>query len=130
MRVVLPGDRPAWVATESAHRVSTAMPGLALQAPAPVPACRRAGDVREDALLAIVGGWAECSGPFTSDEFAAILGLEVSNVAYAVGQLELQGLVLRGRFRPSLNGHANFEEFCDRRTLARIHRGHHRRFAP
>ena len=76
MRVVLPGDRPAWVATESAHLVLAAMPGLALQPPGPAPSDNAAGLSREDALLAIVGGWAECSGPFTSDEFAAILGLE------------------------------------------------------
>ena len=123
MRVVLPGDRPAWVATESVHLVSAAMPGLALQTRGPVHSINNTSSLsREDALLAIVGGWAECSGPFTSDEFAAILGIEISDVAYAVGQLELQGLVLRGRFRPSLNGHASLEEFCDRRTLARIHR--------
>ena len=129
-RAVLPGNRPAWVATEGLSTVLAAIPGLVLQPPDQVTSANRSvtgtgngsGLSREDALLTIVGGWAECSGPFTSEEFAAILGVGVSEVAYAVGQLELQGLVLRGRFRAGLNGDANREEFCDRRTLARIHR--------
>ena len=47
------------------------------------------------------------------------LRLDESHVAYALGQLEVEGLVLRGSFTPGAIG----EEFCDRRILARIHRG-------
>ncbi|MCH7714293.1 MAG: DEAD/DEAH box helicase, partial [Chloroflexi bacterium] len=41
-----------------------------------------------------------------------------SSVNYALGQMEVEGLVLRGKFRPGIDE----EEFCDRRILARIHR--------
>jgi ATP-dependent Lhr-like helicase len=47
------------------------------------------------------------------------LKLDCAGVTFALAQLEGEGLVLRGRFRPGAVG----EEFCDRRILARIHRG-------
>ena len=125
-RVTLAGDRPAWVATEGLPLVSAAIPGLALQFTDIAP--RSDGSVlsrqndREDALLALIRGWAECSGPFTCAEMASNLGLDTSDVSYAVGQLEIQGLVLRGKFRPGTNGDVSGEEFCDWRILARIHR--------
>ena len=73
---------------------------------------------REEAVLSLVRGWVECSGPFTCRELAETLGLDNSDVDYAVSQLENEGLVLRGRFTPAQGA----EEFCDRRILARIHR--------
>ena len=77
-----------------------------------------AADVeREDAVLEILRGWSESSGPFTAAEMEARLGLSRSDVAIAVARLEAQGQLLRGRFRPG----AVEEELCDRRVLARIH---------
>ncbi|HEY8039375.1 MAG TPA: hypothetical protein VIF15_06255, partial [Polyangiaceae bacterium] len=73
---------------------------------------------RDEAMLALVRGHAEVMGPFTPAGLAARLGLEAWEVDAAVGQLEGEGLVLRGRFTP---GGAE-EEVCDRRLLARIHR--------
>ena len=73
---------------------------------------------REDAVLHLVRGWAESSGPFTAGEMAGLLCLTVSDVDAAVAGLENEGLVLRGSFRPGIDE----EEFCDRRILARIHR--------
>ena len=75
---------------------------------------------REDAVLHLVRGWAESSGPFTAGEMAGLLGLPLSDVNTAVAGLENEGLVLRGSFRSGVDE----EEFCDRRILARIHRGH------
>ena len=117
-RVTLPGGKRAWTATEGLPLLLAAYPGAQLEPhpPSAVPADPQL--TMEDALLVIVRGWAECSGPFTCQEMAEILGIEVSAVTYSLGQMEVEGLVLRGRFRPGLYE----EEFCDRRILARIHR--------
>ena len=72
----------------------------------------------DEAVLALVRGRVECSGPFTADEMAAVLDLPRSSIDITLARLEGEGLVLRGRFRPGLDA----EEFCDRRILARIHR--------
>jgi len=55
---------------------------------------------REEAILAIVQGWMECTGPTTSKELAEKLYLSTQDVNNALLQLESQGQVLRGRFRP------------------------------
>jgi ATP-dependent Lhr-like helicase len=80
---------------------------------------------REEAVLVAVRGHAEVAGPFTTGELASRLDLEAWEVAAAIGQLESEGLVLRGRFRGSAagaNAGATADEYCDRRLLARIHR--------
>jgi ATP-dependent Lhr-like helicase len=125
-RATLPGDREAWVATEGLPLVRTAIPGIAIKGmdPAPVPDGTEdvAGLSREDALLTMIRGWSESSGPYTCGEMASRLGIDPADIAYAVGQLEVQGSVLRGRFRSGTGGYATGDEFCDRRILARIHR--------
>jgi ATP-dependent helicase Lhr and Lhr-like helicase len=73
---------------------------------------------RDDALLELVRGHAETSGPFTAAGLAEKLGLEAWEIEVALARLESDGLVLRGRFTPGTDA----EEFCDRRLLARIHR--------
>ena len=73
---------------------------------------------RDDALLSLVRGHAEIAGPFTTGGLAERLGLDPLDVEGAVGQLEGEGLVLRGRFTPG----GTETEVCDRRLLARIHR--------
>jgi ATP-dependent Lhr-like helicase len=73
---------------------------------------------RDDALLELVRGHAEASGPFTATALAERLGLEPWEVDATLARLESEGLVLRGRFTPGAGG----EEVCDRRLLARIHR--------
>ncbi len=117
-RVTLPGGNRAWAATEGLPLLLAAFPGARLE---PQPLSGAAADPQltmEDALLIIVRGWAESSGPFTCRELAETLGAETSDVDYALGQMEVEGLVLRASFRPGLKE----EEFCDRRILARIHR--------
>jgi ATP-dependent helicase Lhr and Lhr-like helicase len=61
----------------------------------------------------------EVAGPLTVGELAERLGLEAGTVELSLCQLEAQGQVLRGRFRPS-DGAVG--EWCDRRLLQRIHR--------
>ncbi|MGD0677420.1 MAG: DEAD/DEAH box helicase [Polyangiaceae bacterium] len=117
--VVKTGAGPLAFATELGLHVATLYPG-----PLVAPAWRVApgvGDVpptRERALLALVRGHAETAGPFTCDALAKRLALDPSDVAIALGRLEADGQLLRGRFTPG----CLVEEACDRRMLARIHR--------
>ncbi|HUD71400.1 MAG TPA: helicase-related protein, partial [Dongiaceae bacterium] len=53
---------------------------------------------RAEGVLAVVRGWAEVSGPFTSAALAERLGLGAGEVAIAVAALENEGAVLRGDF--------------------------------
>jgi ATP-dependent Lhr-like helicase len=84
----------------------------------------------ETALDAIIQGWMESIGPTSARELAARLHLAVDHVEHALLRLELQGQVLRGRFRANLapgtqdseQSGAGAPEWCHRRLLARIHR--------
>jgi ATP-dependent Lhr-like helicase len=82
------------------------------------PNLDRPAPTRDEALLAVVRGHAEVSGPFTCDGLAGRLGLEAWEVDATVARLESEGAVLRGRFTPG----GTEQEVCDRRLLARIHR--------
>ena len=118
-QVTLPGEWHGWVAAERLPIAFAAYPSARFW-PSP-------GDVEnagpaiaaELATLSIVRGWVESSGPITANELAETLRLDCAGVTFALAQLEGEGLVLRGRFRPG----AVEVEFCDRRILARIHRG-------
>ena len=117
-RATLPGSHRIWAATEGLPLLLAAIPDVEIHPDIPSGVSADPKLTMEEALLAIVRGWTECSGPFTCQEMAGILGVETSVVDYALGQMEVEGLVLRGRFRPGVNE----DEFCDRRILARIHR--------
>jgi len=71
----------------------------------------------EDIILDLLRGWLECSGPITPATLANTLNLTLDDVNFALGQLENEGLVLRGHFTPKILD----EEFCYRRVLAQIH---------
>ncbi len=72
---------------------------------------------RDDACTEIVRGWLESSGPVTADELGAALALDRETIDAALIRLEVEGQLLRGRFRGGVD-----EEWCNRRILARIHR--------
>ena len=119
-RVTRRDGKPAWVATDGLSLLLAAFPAAGVHLE-PQPSAAAAADpllTVEDARLIIVRGWTECSGPFTREEMVENLGIEAPAVNYALGQLEVEGLVLRGKFRSGIDE----EEFCDRRILARIHR--------
>ena len=126
------GGLNAWVAAERLALVRRAYDGLTAgpsidRAPSagksggpslPLFAGGQYAGSREEAILSLARGWVDCIGPFTTGELAATLALPPDDVAYALAQLEQEGVVLRGRYRPGVEA----EEFCDRRILARIHR--------
>jgi ATP-dependent Lhr-like helicase len=74
---------------------------------------------KEDALLALVGGWTQHCGPFGVESLAGVLGLPQNEIEKIMLRLEGTGAVLRGRFS---DPHSRDVEWCERRILARIHR--------
>ena len=113
--------REGWVAAERMALARAAIPGIRL-APETIPF---QGDdaqppAQDEAVLAIVRGWMEASGPVTAGDVAARVGLARSDVEIALAALEGEGAVLRGRFA-RLSGEADIE-WCDRVLLARVHR--------
>ncbi len=116
-----PNGAAFWAAAEQLSLVSAAYPDAVLEGCPPngLPSLSSSPLSSDDAVLQIVRGWVECSGPFTTSEMSRRLALPESAVYLALAQLENEGLVLRGSFRTA----AGEEEFCDRRILARIHRG-------
>src|SRR5437773_486051 len=88
-----------WVATERVPMLAAVYPGAAFQPEVAVPERERAKAwTREDAVRELVRGRLEVVGPTTAPELARTLGLETSDVDFALGGLEHEGYVLRGRF--------------------------------
>ncbi|MEC4673345.1 MAG: helicase-related protein, partial [Nitrospirota bacterium] len=75
---------------------------------------------RQEFYLALIRSWMEIVGPTTAKELVEKLGLSQSGAHTALIQLEAEGQVLQGTFRP--NRTKTEVEWCHRRLLARIHR--------
>lgn len=72
----------------------------------------------DEGLREILRGRLELLGPVTAGALGAPLGLSADAVLPALLQLEAEGAVMRGAFTAP-----DAAEWCDRRLLARIHRG-------
>src|SRR5881398_528696 len=116
---VLPHELLLWIASERVPLWEAALPGVHCEPPLTVPERERAKTwTREDALRELVRGRLEAVGPTTAADLGRLLGVPAPDVDFALGALEHEGFVLRGRFTP---GVAELE-WCERRLLARIHR--------
>jgi ATP-dependent Lhr-like helicase len=73
----------------------------------------------EAALVEIVRGRLEGSGPVTAGALAASLGIEVARIDAALAVLQAEGFAMRGAFTAEA---PPASEWCERRLLARIHR--------
>ena len=73
---------------------------------------------RSDAIRELIRGRLEASGPVTVFQLSELLGITDREVEGAMLNLESEGFVLRGHFRPKVSD----QEWCDRRLLARIHK--------
>lgn len=73
---------------------------------------------REQALVELLRGRLTAVGPTTAAQLAASLCVDEADIVFALGTLEREGYVMRGRFSPGVDG----EEWCERHLLARIHR--------
>ena len=108
-----------WFAAESLRLVEALYPGAQIVPPVRLPPELDSMDGDEEqALMAMLRGHMECSGPLTASELARRTALTEGRVVSGLARLEGEGLVLRGHFRSGVED----EEFCDRRLLARIHR--------
>jgi ATP-dependent Lhr-like helicase len=114
-----------WVAAERTKTFAAIFPDAVLENP--LPEIEAAAPSRDDALLALATGWMTHSGPTTSAELGAVLGLTEHEIEKQMLRLEASGSILRGQFRPDhpitrSPDHPIPHEWCERRLLARIHR--------
>jgi ATP-dependent Lhr-like helicase len=112
-------ERRALVTAERS-RIARAALGEAARFERPVEAPPGAPDVEdaEAATTIAVRGWLEALGPVRASDLAERIGLATTRVEIAAARLEADGVALRGRFTPGVDG----EEWCERRLLARVHR--------
>jgi len=113
--LALLGDDVVLVAAERIKTFSVLFPGARFETQA--AEVSEPVSTRDDALLQLVRGWMEHSGPVEIPWLACVVGLPAGDIEAAMLHLEAEGRVLRGQF----TGAAPIE-WCDRRLLARIHR--------
>jgi ATP-dependent helicase Lhr and Lhr-like helicase len=112
-------NKNLWIAVERLAQLKQVYPDASLSPPLEIP--ERAGRqswTREAALVEIIRGRLESSGPITAAEFALSAGLPVPQIDMALLALENEGFIFRGQFTPDTKE----QEWCERRLLSRIHR--------
>jgi len=92
------GENLLWVAAEKIKVFSTLYPEAQfetrpVEVDGPVPS-------RDDALVQLVRGWMEHSGPVDVSWLAGMVGLPPADIEAAMLRLEAEGWVLRGQFTP------------------------------
>src|SRR5436309_2492442 len=113
------GGGPMWFAAENLPAIQALYPSATIRPELRLPPDLASRAVNEDdARLALFRGHMEIAGPVTIAELAGRTSMPLAAANSVLAQLEGEGSVMRGRFRPK----ADTEEFCDRRLLARIHR--------
>ncbi|MGD8375220.1 MAG: ATP-dependent DNA helicase, partial [Acidobacteriota bacterium] len=114
------GGQELWVAAERLPILRAVHPGAPIHPEVRVPerqASRTWGGA--EALVELLRSRLQGLGPVTARGLAGDLGLPPERIGTALGALEGEGFVLRGRFTPG----ATETEWCERGLLARIHRG-------
>ena len=106
-----------WIAAERAAQFRAVWPQARLAPEVRVPRSGGTEWSRDDALVEILRGRLEGSGPVAAAALAVPLGLPIDAVALPLAQLETEGFAMRGRFTPG----ASETEWCERRLLSRIH---------
>nr|WP_283254305.1 DEAD/DEAH box helicase [Ramlibacter paludis] len=107
---------PMYVAAERLHEFLALFPDALLSPPiAPTSTDHPEPDL---ALREILRGRLDLLGPVTPEALGAPLGMGADEVLPVLFALEAEGAVMRGAFTSP-----GAAEWCDRRLLARIHRG-------
>jgi ATP-dependent Lhr-like helicase len=114
-------SRSYWVAVEKAKTFATIFPDARFEVP--LAEFETIAPSKEDALLALITGWVQHSGPVRASQLSEFLGVPSAEIGKTFLRLEASGAVLRGQFTGIIADLATREtEWCDRRLLARIHR--------
>jgi ATP-dependent Lhr-like helicase len=122
VRARLAGGAIAWLARERLRLAAALHPGARLEPPLGPLASEPEPASVEEAAAAALRGWMGRLGPTTAAGLARRTGLPEGLVSPALVRLELEGLVLRGRFLPDAPWSAEAPHWCERGLLARIHR--------
>lgn len=104
-----------WVARERCAEFAAVHPDAVWSGRAPET---REPD-RNAAIVSLLRNRLEIIGPWTANEAARSLGVDLEEANVALSHLEAQGIVLRGSFRTPPG---ELPEYCEKRILARIHR--------
>ena len=119
--VMIAEGRSFWVAAERLNLVRIVYPNAAFEPEiAPPVSTRAVPETPERCAAEILRGWFECTCPLRASELSRDLAMPRDLVDQALGQLEAEGQILRGRFT-TRDADAEIE-WCHRRLLARIHR--------
>ena len=110
---VRPGGEERFAAAEDAGRLRDA---LGVAPPPGLPAAFL--EPRPRALVEVVSRYARTHGPFNVDELAGRYGLGASALLGALAELQGEGRVLEGEFRPGGSG----REWCGAEVLATLRR--------
>ena len=114
-----------WVPVELWPAVKKVWKDLKPSSEVCVPETVRQDWTESEALVAVLRGLIETSGPVTAVQIAKALCLPVKRVMGGLVALEGEGIVLRGRFLNydlDVDSESENIEWCHRRLLARIHR--------
>ena len=107
-----------WVAAERLPQIMAIYPNATLTPPIVAPeSFAQVPWPFENALVEVLRGRLEGSGPLTVASLAAAFGLSTSDIEIGLLKLEAEGFVIRGQFTPG----GTETEWCARRLLARIH---------
>jgi ATP-dependent Lhr-like helicase len=111
--------RPLWCALEKRALLEVLFPAARFSPDHALPPALAAQPrpEREQAAHDVVRGHLDTRGPSTLRDLCEATALDGDAVQYALGQLEGEGLAMRGRFDPRTVE----EEWCARRLLGRIH---------
>jgi ATP-dependent helicase Lhr and Lhr-like helicase len=113
------GALTLWVCAERLPLFRALYPQAHCEPAVVTPAAQERNYEAEAALVEVIRGRLEGSGPVTVGALATALALPPARIDAALAVLQAEGFALRGTFSP---GAAAASEWCERRLLARIHR--------
>jgi ATP-dependent Lhr-like helicase len=114
-----PDELTMWIAAERLPLFQVVYPDLRHAPPVEAPEEFAARIwTREEAIVEMVRGRLEGSGPVMASALAASMRLPLGEIDIALAKLAAEGFVMRGVFTPGTSE----PEWCERRLLARIHR--------
>jgi ATP-dependent helicase Lhr and Lhr-like helicase len=108
-----------WAATERRAEVEALFPGVRFVPDHRLPpgmASVLDAEAADEAVVTLVRGHLDVTGPVTTDDLAAATGLSASHVNIALEALRARGFAVAGEFEAERG-----EQWCARRLLARIH---------